>query len=386
MVVSVCRRAHTTLYVLSHSLLADEPTSGLDASAALEVCSTLRSVADLGLTVVAVIHQPRLEIFNSFHDLLLLAPGGRTAYVGPRSGVLPYFTSTLGFTFSAGNNPADQLLDFVAGAAPAPAFSPVHGSASHMALNELGGGTTTTTNGAPVMSMLSQRIAAFSASASPAKGSSSGSSEGASAGTVLHADPLHSPTDLSSPMLGSSKIASGGERRGTGDTDAEDLLSGVGAQKGNAAARAGAYFDLAWRRYGSKLAGLGTADFGSSSSTPTPVGGAAAFATSSSSAHGGVVEGGGASSLTADRGASFGRQMWLCHARSLLQQYRAAVTYALEVGVAGVSGELIPGSQQYFYIIILLYACLRVCFSVRESLRPHSLHALLMLHTVLQAA
>jgi ABC-type multidrug transport system ATPase subunit len=62
-----------------------EPTSGLDSSAALEVCNTLRAIADLGLTVVAVIHQPRLEIFDSFDDLLLLAPGGVTAYIGPRS-------------------------------------------------------------------------------------------------------------------------------------------------------------------------------------------------------------------------------------------------------------------------------------------------------------
>lgn len=65
-------------------LYRSEPTSGLDSSAALEVCRTLRSIADLGLTVVAVIHQPRLEIFTTFDDLLLLAPGGLTAYIGPR--------------------------------------------------------------------------------------------------------------------------------------------------------------------------------------------------------------------------------------------------------------------------------------------------------------
>ena len=47
-----------------------------------------------------------------------------------------------------------------------------------------------------------------------------------------------------------------------------------------------------------------------------------------------------ATSLTADRGASFHRQMWLCFSRSLLQQYRAAATYGLEVGVAGVSGGI----------------------------------------------
>ena len=48
------------------------------------MCSTLRAIADLGLTVVAVIHQPRLEIFNTFDDLLLLAPGGVTTFIGHR--------------------------------------------------------------------------------------------------------------------------------------------------------------------------------------------------------------------------------------------------------------------------------------------------------------
>jgi len=83
----------------------------------MEVCGTLKAIADLGLTVVAVIHQPRIEIFRSFDELLLLAPGGITVYAGPQKAVLPYFRS-LGFTFQLGVNPADDLLDFVAGSGP----------------------------------------------------------------------------------------------------------------------------------------------------------------------------------------------------------------------------------------------------------------------------
>ena len=64
------------------SLTADEPTSGLDATAALEVCRTLRVIANLGLTVVAVVHQPRSAIYDSFDDLLLLCQGGHTVYMG----------------------------------------------------------------------------------------------------------------------------------------------------------------------------------------------------------------------------------------------------------------------------------------------------------------
>ena len=96
------------------AIFLDEPTSGLDATAALEVCTTLRAIANLGLTVVAVVHQPRAEIFRSFDDLLLLAPGGKTVYMGPQAGVLSYFGGA-GFVFGSHGNPADDLLDFIAG-------------------------------------------------------------------------------------------------------------------------------------------------------------------------------------------------------------------------------------------------------------------------------
>ena len=43
----------------------DEPTSGLDATAALQVCRLLKRLAEGGLTVVAVLHQPRAEIWEA---------------------------------------------------------------------------------------------------------------------------------------------------------------------------------------------------------------------------------------------------------------------------------------------------------------------------------
>ena len=83
-------------------LLLDEPTSGLDSSAALELCQVrtygssqftstpstyrlqvLKALAQLQLTIVAVIHQPRWEIFRLFDDLTLLASDGSVAYSGP---------------------------------------------------------------------------------------------------------------------------------------------------------------------------------------------------------------------------------------------------------------------------------------------------------------
>ncbi len=55
-------------------IFLDEPTSGLDSTSALEVTKILQGITALGLTIVAVIHQPRVEIFELFHDVLMIAP------------------------------------------------------------------------------------------------------------------------------------------------------------------------------------------------------------------------------------------------------------------------------------------------------------------------
>jgi len=61
----------------------DEPTSGLDARAAAIVVAAIRSVVDTGRTVVVTLHQPSVDIFEAFDELLLLKPGGETIYNGP---------------------------------------------------------------------------------------------------------------------------------------------------------------------------------------------------------------------------------------------------------------------------------------------------------------
>ncbi|KAJ3286336.1 hypothetical protein HDU79_006575, partial [Rhizoclosmatium sp. JEL0117] len=96
------------------SVFLDEPTSGLDSTAAMDAVNILHSISRLGLTIVAVVHQPRVEIFETFDDVLMIAPGGRTAYFGPVSGAKPYFES-LGFYFRPTTNVADTLMDILAG-------------------------------------------------------------------------------------------------------------------------------------------------------------------------------------------------------------------------------------------------------------------------------
>ncbi|CAL5359023.1 unnamed protein product [Camellia sinensis] len=54
-------------------IFMDEPTSGLDARAAAIVMRTVRNTVDTGRTVVCTIHQPSIDIFNTF-DLHKIQP------------------------------------------------------------------------------------------------------------------------------------------------------------------------------------------------------------------------------------------------------------------------------------------------------------------------
>ena len=48
---------------------------------------TVRNIVDTGRTIVCTIHQPSIDIFESFDELLLLKRGGQTIYAGkPCSG------------------------------------------------------------------------------------------------------------------------------------------------------------------------------------------------------------------------------------------------------------------------------------------------------------
>lgn len=56
--------------------------SGLDARAAAIVMRTVRNIVNTGRTIVCTIHQPSIDIFESFDELLLLKRGGQTIYAG----------------------------------------------------------------------------------------------------------------------------------------------------------------------------------------------------------------------------------------------------------------------------------------------------------------
>ncbi|MHA3702048.1 ATP-binding cassette domain-containing protein [Jatrophihabitans sp. YIM 134969] len=70
-------------------LYLDEPTSGLDPGLDKSVMHTLRELADDGRTVVVVTHSvANLDVCDL---VLMLAPGGHVAYLGPPREALGYF-------------------------------------------------------------------------------------------------------------------------------------------------------------------------------------------------------------------------------------------------------------------------------------------------------
>ncbi|KAJ9153602.1 hypothetical protein P3X46_027028 [Hevea brasiliensis] len=97
-------------------IFMDEPTSGLDARAAALVMRTVRNTVDTGRTVVCTIHQPSIDIFESFDELFLLKRGGEEMYVGPLGchscHLIKYFEGIEGVSkIKDGYNPATWMLE-----------------------------------------------------------------------------------------------------------------------------------------------------------------------------------------------------------------------------------------------------------------------------------
>ena len=285
------------------AIFLDEPTSGLDSTAALQVCSTLKDIAELGVTVVAVIHQPRLDIFKSFDDLLLLAPGGKTVFAGPQAHVIDYFQG-LGLEFSEGGNPADDVLDFVAGA---------------QALRVAPGD-------------------AAAARETAAKGSGAGSSGGSADGSQAVFNPLAAAA-AAAPQGSLSASASGGSLAEPGSPRSLEE-AGAPAASGAAAAlvtlrgKEVANY-LAWAWAGRAAGVAATAGAAAAGSKALPAADSMALPAAATPLSASEL----ARTLSL-RGASFLRQLVLCHNRSLLQQLRQPSWLALELGVSVFAGGM----------------------------------------------
>ncbi|PIA60791.1 hypothetical protein AQUCO_00300364v1 [Aquilegia coerulea] len=102
----------------------DEPTSGLDARAAAIVMRAVRNVVNTGRTVVCTIHQPSIDIFEAFDELILMKNGGRLIYSGPLGQhsrrVIEYFEGFSGVQRIKSNyNPATWMLEVTSTSAEA---------------------------------------------------------------------------------------------------------------------------------------------------------------------------------------------------------------------------------------------------------------------------
>ncbi|KAL3740885.1 hypothetical protein ACJRO7_022073 [Eucalyptus globulus] len=103
-------------------IFMDEPTSGLDARAAAIVMRTVRNTVDTGRTVVCTIHQPSIDIFEAFDELLLMKRGGCVIYGGKlgthSQTLIDYFQGINGITpIRSGYNPATWMLEVTTPAA-----------------------------------------------------------------------------------------------------------------------------------------------------------------------------------------------------------------------------------------------------------------------------
>jgi ABC-type multidrug transport system ATPase subunit len=73
-------------------LILDEPTSGLDPALDRQVMTMLRRLADAGRVVIVVTHS--LTYVGMCDQILLLAPGGKTAFADPPAQIGPVMGST----------------------------------------------------------------------------------------------------------------------------------------------------------------------------------------------------------------------------------------------------------------------------------------------------
>ncbi|MGA9489074.1 MAG: ATP-binding cassette domain-containing protein [Mycobacterium sp.] len=73
-------------------LILDEPTSGLDPALDRQVMTMLRRLADAGRVVIVVTHS--LTYVSMCDQILLLAPGGKTAFADPPAQIGPMMGST----------------------------------------------------------------------------------------------------------------------------------------------------------------------------------------------------------------------------------------------------------------------------------------------------
>ena len=97
-------------------LILDEPTSGLDPALDRQVMTMLRRLADAGRVVLVVTHS--LTYVNMCDQVLLLAPGGKTAFADPPAQIGSAMGTPTGPNLRPGQHRRGRSAQGVSGAAP----------------------------------------------------------------------------------------------------------------------------------------------------------------------------------------------------------------------------------------------------------------------------
>ena len=120
------KRASVALELLTGPslLILDEPTSGLDPALDHQVMTMLRQLADAGRVVIVVTHM--LSYLDVCDQVLLVAPGGKTAFCGPPDQIGPAMGTTNWAKIFAkvGADPDEANRRFLAQHRPPPPAAP----------------------------------------------------------------------------------------------------------------------------------------------------------------------------------------------------------------------------------------------------------------------
>ncbi|KAL1060575.1 hypothetical protein V6Z11_1Z087400 [Gossypium hirsutum] len=97
-------------------IFMDEPTSGLDARAAAVVMRVVKNIVNTRRTIVCTIHQPSIDIFEAFDEIILMKRGGQIIYSGELGQnsckLIEYFEGIPGVPKIKDNyNPATWMLE-----------------------------------------------------------------------------------------------------------------------------------------------------------------------------------------------------------------------------------------------------------------------------------
>nr|XP_018896422.1 PREDICTED: protein scarlet [Bemisia tabaci] len=110
-------------------LFCDEPTTGLDSYSAQKLVEMMQEMTSVrGKTVICTIHQPSSQLFEMFHEIVLIGDG-RIAFIGSTNDALEFFERN-GYHCPATYNPADFLIRTLA-------ITPGSEDISHMAVRKI---------------------------------------------------------------------------------------------------------------------------------------------------------------------------------------------------------------------------------------------------------